>query len=86
MGHNSVDRVKTLLGKLESMKRSEEQESSTTDERECLSGKFAGQVEKIFKNLPNPLEWQSFYTNDLNLIVDICIEAQRHRMPRFNIT
>jgi len=35
-----------------------------------------GQVEKIFKNLPKPLEWRSFYDNDLPLLMDICKEVQ----------
>ena len=33
-------------------------------------------VEKIFQKLPKPLDWRSFYNNDLNLIVDICMEVQ----------
>jgi hypothetical protein len=35
-----------------------------------------GQVENIFKNLPKPLEWRSFYNNDLALIGDICEEIR----------
>ncbi len=57
MGDNSVDRIRALLGKLDSVRRSEERGSSITDEMGCLSGKFAGQVELIFKKLPKPLEW-----------------------------
>jgi hypothetical protein len=30
------------------------------------------QVEHIFKNLPKPLEWRSFYNNDLPLLMDFC--------------
>ena len=28
------------------------------------------------KKLPKPLEWRSFYNNDLNLLVDICKEVR----------
>ncbi len=35
-----------------------------------------GRVQQILKNLPNPLEWRSFYTHDLTLVVDICKEVQ----------
>jgi len=45
-------------------------------EAELLFNKFVKQVDKIFKNLPKSLEWQSFYTHDLALLVDICKELQ----------
>jgi len=35
-----------------------------------------GSVEKILKNLPKPLEWRSFYNNDLPLLMDFCEEVQ----------
>ncbi len=35
-----------------------------------------GKCRGIFKNLPKPLEWRSFFTHDLNLLVDSCIEVQ----------
>jgi ParB family chromosome partitioning protein len=76
MGKKPSDRVKTLLGKLDSMRRSKERGSSITDEIRCLSNKFIGQVEEIFKNLPKPLEWLSFLNNDLPLLMDICEEVQ----------
>ena len=68
--------MKTLLDKIDSIRRSEARGSSITDDVERLSGKFAGQVEKIFNNLPKSLEWRSFYTHDLPLLVDICKEVQ----------
>ena len=40
------------------------------------SHKFMGSVEKIFKNLPKLLEWQSCYVNDLPLLMDICKQVQ----------
>jgi len=76
MGKNPVDRVKTLLGQLDSMRRSKERGSSITDEIKCLSNKFVGQVKKIFKNLPKPLEWLSFLNHDLPLLLSTCKEVQ----------
>jgi len=58
------------------MRRSKERGSSITDEIKCLSNKFVGQVKKIFKNLPKPLEWRSFYTNDLPILLSTCKEVQ----------
>jgi hypothetical protein len=36
-----------------------------------------GQVESIFKNLPKPLIWRSFLTNDLVLLTDIPQSVQK---------
>ncbi len=41
-------------------------------------------MEKIFENLPKPLEWRSFYLNDLPILMDINEEVrevsiQHHR-------
>ncbi len=69
MGDNSVDRVKTLLGKLDAVRRSVQGGYDVSDTAKATSHKFMGSVEKIFKNLPKPLEWRSFYNNDLNLLV-----------------
>ena len=40
------------------------------------SHKFMGSVVKIFKNLPKPVEWRSFYNNDLPILMDICKEVR----------
>jgi len=56
LGPTSLARVKGLLMKLDSDRRMK------TD---YYSSKFTGIVEKIFTNLPKPMEWVSFYTNDL---------------------
>ena len=77
MGKKPADRVKTLLGKLKSMRRSKERGYNISEEIRHTSNKFVGRVEKIFKNLPKPLEWRSFYNNDLPLLMDICEEVQR---------
>ncbi len=50
MGKNPADRVKTLLGKLDSVRASKERGSSVSRQSKSLSHKFMGQVEKIFKN------------------------------------
>ena len=42
----------------------------------ALFHKFMEQVEHIFKNLPKPLEWRSFYNNDLPLLIDFCEEVR----------
>ena len=47
-----------------------------------LLRKFAQQVEKVFKKLPKSLEWQPFYTNDLNLIVDTSQEVRKVSVQR----
>ena len=76
MAKLSMDRVKTLLAKLDSVRRSEERRSKITEEVKDLSHKFMGQVEQIFKKLPKPLEWRSFYNNDLPLLMDFCEEVR----------
>ncbi len=75
MGKTPADRVKTLLGKLDSVRRSEERRSKITQEAKHLSNKFVGQVEQIFKNLPKPVEWLSFLNHDLPLVIDFCEEV-----------
>ena len=69
MGHNSADRVRALLAKLHSTAISKNRGSQVSEEGELLFSKFTKQVQKIFDNLPKPLEWISFYTNDLNLLM-----------------
>ncbi len=76
MGEKPADRVKTLLGQLDSVRRSQVRGSDVSGPSKALSHKFVGQVEKIFKNLPKPLEWRSFYNHDLPLLMDISEEAR----------
>ena len=76
MGKTPMDRVKTLLGKLDAIRASKSRGSGISNEARLLFNKFIEQVEKIFKNLPKPLEWLSFYLNDLPLLVDFCEEVQ----------
>jgi hypothetical protein len=76
MGPNPIDRVKVLLGKLDSVRSSQERGSEVSGLSKTLFHKFMEQGDGIFKSLPKPLEWRSFYNNDLNLLVDICMEVQ----------
>jgi len=76
MGKNPSDRVKTLLGRLHSISISKKRGSKASKKADLLFNKFIKQVEKNFKYLPKPLEWQSFYVNDLPLLMDICKEVQ----------
>ncbi len=76
MGKTPADRVKTLLGKLDSVRRSEALGYEVGAQAKRTSNKFVGSVARIFKNLPKPVEWRSFYNNDLPILMDICKEVQ----------
>ena len=76
MGKKPADRVKTLLGKLDSVRRSEELDYEVASEAKLTSNKFIGSVQEIFENLPKPLKWLSFYLNDLPLLMDFCKDVQ----------
>ena len=76
MGKTPADRVKTLLGSLDSVRSSQERGSEVSTQSKALFHKFMEQVEQIFKNLPKPLEWRSFYNNDLPLLMDFCEEVR----------
>jgi len=76
MGKIPTDRIKTLLGKLHSAKSSKFRGSEVSRKSELLLNKFIQQVDKILKNLPKPLEWLSFYNNDLPLLLSTCKEVQ----------
>ena len=76
MGKNPADRVKTLLGKLYSVRASKERGYSVSNHSMQLFHKFVEQLEKIFKNLPKPLEWRYFYLRDLPILLDINEEVR----------
>ena len=76
MGMNPVDQVKVLLWKLDFMKRNQERRYDVSKEIRHTSNKFVGRVEKIFKNLPKPMEWLSFLNHDLPLLLSTCKEVQ----------
>ena len=76
MAKTSVDRVKTLLAGLDSVRSSQERGSKVSTQPKALFHKFVEQVRQIFRNLPNPLEWRSFYNHDLPLLIDFCEEVQ----------
>jgi hypothetical protein len=52
-----TNRVKTLLAKLDTARRTKELGYEVGTQARLTSHKFMGSVEKIFKNLPKPLEW-----------------------------
>ena len=64
--------MKTLLGKLDSMRRGKERGYSVSKEIMHTSNKFVGRVENVFANLPKHLEWLSFLNHDLPLLMDFC--------------
>ncbi len=82
MGKTPADRVKTLLGKIDSVRRSRERGFNPAKETKQASSKFAGRVEDIFQNLPKPLEWRSFYRHDLPILMDFCKEVREVSIQR----
>jgi len=62
----------TLLCKLDFVRRSKDRGYEISDQVTMTSHKFMGRVEQMFRNLPNPLEWRTFYNNDLPLLIDFC--------------
>ena len=65
MGKTPDSRLKTLLGKLDSARRSKDRGYEISDQATMTSHKFMGRVEQMFRNLPNPWEWRSFYNNGI---------------------
>jgi ParB/RepB/Spo0J family partition protein len=86
MGKTSKQRVRTLLGKLNSVINSKNRGSQISNEAELLLHKFVQQVEAIFENMSKSLKWRSFYVHDLPLVMDFFEEVQdlsvRHRLNR----
>lgn len=80
MGDKPADRVKTLLGKLHSIENSKSRGSEVSNKSKLLLNKFVQQVARIFKNLPKPLEWRSFFNHDLPLLIDFCEEVREASM------
>jgi hypothetical protein len=76
MAKTPVDRVKTLLAGLDSVRSSQERGSKVSTQPKALFHKFVEQVRQIFRNLPKPLEWRSFYYHDLPLLIDFCEEVR----------
>ncbi|MCD6266719.1 MAG: ParB/RepB/Spo0J family partition protein [Deltaproteobacteria bacterium] len=59
MGEKPADRVKTLLGKLDSMRRSKDRGYDVSKEIRHTSNKFVGRVENIFANRNLSISWGS---------------------------
>ena len=76
MGKTAAGRVKTLLDRLDFVRRSKQRGYEISDQAAMTSHKFVGRVEQMFRNLPKPLEWRSFYNHDLPLLMDFCEEVR----------
>ena len=76
MEKTPLDRIKTFLGQLDSVRSSQSRGSEVSNRSKALFHKFVEQVEGIFKNLPKPLEWRSFYIHDLPLLLSTCKEVR----------
>ncbi len=76
MGKTFLEWVKTVLRKIDSARRSRERGFSPEKKTEEASNKFIRRVEKIFNNLLNPMDWLSFFKNDLPLLMDFCQEVR----------
>ena len=63
-------------GKIDSVRRSRERGFNPVKETKETSNKFIGRVEEILKNLPKPVEWQPFNTNELPYLLSTCREVQ----------
>jgi hypothetical protein len=66
-----AERVKWLLGRLDDVRRCEDRGSEVNSKAQHLSHKFMGQIDSVFRNLPRPTDWRSFYNNDLSLVTDL---------------
>lgn len=64
------------------MRRNKERRYNSSKELIHTSHKFVRRIEKVFKNLPKPLEWQSFYVHDLTVLMDICEEVREEAIRR----
>jgi hypothetical protein len=58
-GKTAYERVKFLLGKMDSDRR---------NETDYFTNKFIGKVKAVFLALPKPKDWQSFFMNDLPIL------------------
>ena len=84
MGDKSLDRVRKLLGKMDTIRRNEERNYKSSNITKHTSHKFMGRVENIFKKLPKSLKWRSFYENDLQILLDTS-ETRKCRLKFFSL-
>jgi 16S rRNA G966 N2-methylase RsmD len=59
------NRVKSLLGRMHAVQVNIERGAEIRREAFDFVGKFTHKVEQVFYGLPRPVEWSSFYRNDL---------------------
>jgi ParB/RepB/Spo0J family partition protein len=62
IGVESIGRVKTVLAKLDADER---------HKTDYFAYKFIGKIDAVFTALPKPIQWRSFFLNDLPLITNI---------------
>jgi len=67
-------RVAKLLGRLHTRKINDDEK--LTDSAKAFSNKFITKVERVFANLPKPMDWHSFYQNDLPLAIKLAPEVR----------
>ena len=77
MGNSPANRVKALLGKLKATRRSKERGYNPSKALIHTTNTYVRRVEKIFKNLPKPIEWLSFLHHDLPILMDICEDVKK---------
>ncbi len=77
--------VKTLLMKLESVRKAIAKKETPSDELLAIRSKFAAETEKIFSGLPKPKDWHTFQKHDLPLLftpAEVQEFALKHRLNK----
>jgi hypothetical protein len=62
---------------LDSLRACKKRGSGVSSPSEQLFHKFMEQLKEILENIPKPLEWRSFYNNDLPILMDINEEVRK---------
>jgi len=78
-------RVKTLLMKLESVRKAIAKKEPPSDELLAIRHKFMAETESIFSGLPKPKDMRSFEGNDLPLLfapAEVQEFALKHRLNK----
>jgi hypothetical protein len=79
MGTTAVSRVSKLLGRLAAKEETERQGKALKPAAISLFNKFIKPIESVFDSLPRPVEWRSFYNNDLPLVTKIDAKVREWR-------
>ncbi len=78
-------RVKSLLMKLESVRKAIAKKETPSDELLAIRSKFAAETEKIFSGLPKPKDFITFASHDLPLLftpAEVQEFALKHRLNK----